>query len=152
MALEPDVLAILQKIGLRNPDPNEALHVRLVSAARRTRNMGEGVQLVALKFEFNWALNEAGAAYGTAKTDYEHFMDREKSRLMLGEGYSGVKAEAVANADDEAYRLKLKYRLAEQRERSMRKFLETIENALDLHRTDRADQRASDVYHGQVGT
>lgn len=149
MPLEPDVLEALQAIGLSNPTPDDPLHVRLVAAARRTRGMGEGVQLVAMEFEFNWALRQAGSEFATAKTDYEHFIGKEKMRLMLAEGYSGVKAQAVVNGSDEAYTLLLMYRLAEQRERAMRKFLDTIKSALELHRTDRADQRASNSAHAQ---
>jgi len=56
-------------------------------------------------------------------------------------------AVRIANASDEAYRLLLEYRLAEQRERAMRNFLQTIQGALDNHRTDRADQRSADRAH-----
>lgn len=155
--LEADVLAGLQQIGLHHPDPDDPLHRRLVDALRRTRGATWGNQLVALKFEFNWAHVDAGRVYAKAKVDYEHLIDAETVRLQAttppaGKAYSRAQAEQIARASDQAYQLQLKFLLAEKREQSMRKFLDTLQSALDNHRTDRADWRAADVEHGRSAT
>jgi hypothetical protein len=94
---------------------------------------------------FNWALRDAGAEFGQAKADYERYVDVETVRIRTErEKVTRAEAEQIARATDEAYALHVTYLLAEQRERAMRKFLDTLEAALDNHRTDRADQRAGD--------
>lgn len=155
--LEADIIEGLKQIGLHRPDPQDPLHIRLVAALRRTRNATWGNQLVALKFEFNWAHVEAGKEYAQAKVDYEHLIDAETVRLQAsptatGKTLTRAVAEQMARATDQAYELQLKFLLAEKREQSMRKFLDTLQSALDNHRTDRADWRAADVEHGRTGT
>jgi hypothetical protein len=145
--LEPDVLHQLREIGLENPDPANPLHVKLVATLRRMRGQSQGARLVALKYDFNWELIAAGKEFATAKTDYEHHIDKEAVRFRLEGEKSGDMALRRANASDEAYVLLLKYRLAEQQERAMRKFLDTLSNAFDNHRTDRADARAGNQFH-----
>ncbi|MHA3682813.1 hypothetical protein ACXR2W_00940 [Leucobacter sp. HY1908] len=142
----PDwALEALRAIGLTDPDPDDALHVRLVNAVLRLGPAAaRGVQLSAMRFEFAWELRAAGAEFATTKTDYEHRLAKSKAALMLKDGFSGVKAQAVAEADDELYGLLLRFRLAELRERSVRKFLDAIETAVDTWRTQRADERAAD--------
>lgn len=157
-ALEPDISDGLRRIGLHQPDPKNALHVRLVDALRRTRGATWGNQVVAMKFEFNWEHVEAGREYAQSKVDYEHFIDVETVRLTATEKTPSGKpiprttAEQMARASDQAYQLQLQYLLAEKREQSMRKFLDTLSSALDNHRTDRADQRATDLELGRSGT
>jgi len=155
--LEADVRERLRDIGLHQPSPSDPLHVRLVDALRRTRGYSLGHQLVAMKFEFNWEHVEAGRKYAQAKTDYEHQIDSESVRLRAttkvdGKSISRAEAEQIARASDRAYELQLEYLLAEKREQSMRKFLDTLQSAFDNHRTDRADQRAGDIEHGRSGT
>lgn len=155
--LTPDIVAGLRAIGLHQPNPTDPLHVRLVDALRRTRGASWGNQLVALKFEFNWEHVEAGRLFAQAKVDYEHHIDIETVRLQAtaqpnGKFLTRAAAEQVARASDQAYQLQLQFLLAEKREQSMRKFLDTLSSALDNHRTDRADQRATDLEHGRSGT
>lgn len=143
-------LEVLRSIGLTQPDPADALHVQLVNAVLRLGpGAAYGRQLTAMRFEFAWALSEAGAEFAKAKTDYEHKLAVAKAALMLKDGFSGVKAQAIAEADPELYELQLRYRLAELRERAMRKFLDAIENAVEVWRTGRADERAADRAHAQ---
>jgi len=156
-ALPPDIQARLRDIGLHYPDPKDPLHRRLVDALMRTRGSSWGNQLVALKFEFNWEHVEAGKEFAQAKTDYEHRIDVETVRLQAstvpgGRPMSRAQAEQNARAQQPTYELQLKFLLAEKREQSMRKFLDTLSSALDNHRTDRADQRATDLEHGRSGT
>lgn len=154
--LPDDILDGLRSIGLHHPDPADLLHQRLVDALKRTRGASWGNQLVALKFEFNWAHVNAGRVFAKAKADYEHFVDAETVRLRAThEGtkvLSRLEAEQIARASDEGYQLQLRFLLGEQEERSMRKFLDTLSSALDNHRTDRADQRAADIEHGRTAT
>lgn len=150
--LEADVAAALSKIGLRNPDHTNDLHKRLVLALRRTRGESWGEQVVAMKFEFNWELESAGQEYAAAKVDFEHYLDRSMTLLLAEPKMSVAKATVLANGADEAYRLKLRYLSAEQRERFARKFLETLQSALDNFRTKSADARAGDAYHARSAT
>lgn len=149
--LHPGAALVLREtIGLQHPDPNDALHAELIETVLE---LGPGAtfgqRVVALRFVFNWHLRSAGKQFATAKTAYEAHMAKLKTRFLVEPKMSVAKAEVMAEADDESYRLKLQYLLAEQRERAMRKFLDTLEAALDNHRTDRADQRAGDRAHAQ---
>lgn len=153
--LAPDIAVRLKEIGLHQPDPTDPLHVRLVNALARTRGATLGNQLVAVKFEFNWELKDAGERFATAKAAYEHYLDVETVRLRATttvgvKQLSRLEAEQIARAGDWAY--ELQFLLAEQRERAMRKFLDTLSSALDNHRTDRADLRASDTEHARSAT
>lgn len=155
--LPEDIMAGLRNIGLHYPDPKNPLHRRLVDALHRTRGATWGTQLVALQFEFNWEHVEAGREFAQAKTDYEHRIDVETVRLMANpvagsKPMSRAQAEQTARAQDATYQLQLTYLLAEKREQSMRKFLDTLKNALENHRTDRADWRAADSEHGRSAT
>lgn len=150
MDIPPALREVLRDIGLSDPDLEVPLHAKLVETLHRLGpGASFGQRIVALRFDFNWELNEAGRVYAKAKADYEHHIARTKVIELAKDKMSVAKAEAIAEADDRSYRLKLEYLLAEQRERSMRNFLATLEAALDNHRTDRADQRAGDRAHTQ---
>lgn len=149
MSVHPGVVAVLRDlIGLEQVDESDPLHVRLADAiVTAGPSASFGARVVAVRWVFNWALRDAGAEYGQAKADYERYIDRETVRLRAAEADRKVtraEAEQIARATDRAYELHLAYLLAEQRERAMRKFLDTLDAALDNHRTDRADQRAVD--------
>lgn len=152
MVLENDVLETLKNIGLHNPDPADPLHKRLVQAVRRTRGGNPGVTLVAMKFEFNWELVEAGKEFAKLKTEYEHFLDRETIKTIAQDpSTSRALAEQMARSTDEAYELHLKYRLAEKREQAMRKFLDTLDNSVEVWRSENANQRAADSFTAREG-
>lgn len=146
--IPPLLRDVLRGIGLENPDLAVPLHRKLVEALH---DLGPGATLgqrvVAMRWVFNWELDEAGRTFATAKANYERHIAKLKVRSLAEPKMSVAKAEAIAEADDESYRLKLEYLLAEQRERAMRKFLDTLDAALENHRTDRADQRAGDRAH-----
>lgn len=152
--LPPLLLQFLRDIGIDQPDMGVPLHARLVGTVRRLGpGASFGARLAAVRFDFNWELEDAGRVFAKAKTDFETFIDRETVRLRASaEKMSRAEAEQIARASDRAYELKLQFLLAEQRERAMRNFLLTIQSALDNHRTDRADARAADNAHaGGVG-
>lgn len=151
VAANPRVLELLRDtIGLRSPDVNDALHAELLDTLF---DLGPGASLgervVAVDFVFGWHHREAGKRFAAAKTDYEAHIAKTKTRLLAEPKMSVAKADVIAEADDESYRLKLQYLLAEQEERALRKFRETLGRALDNHRTDRADRRAQDSAHAQ---
>lgn len=143
-------LAPLREIGLVNPDPDNELHRELVEAVWR---LGAGAlhgrYITAMRAVFAWQLRDAGEGYAAAKARYEHLFARRKSELMVAEGFSGVKAEAVAEADDEVYQARLELLVAESKVSSMRKFLDLCESVTDVWRTSRADERAADSAHAQ---
>jgi uncharacterized membrane protein YebE (DUF533 family) len=146
------VVEALLSVGIVDPDPADPLHDRLVKALRPLGAGGSrGDQLTAMRFVFAVELSSAGADFARARALFEQKFARAKSVLMIAEGYSGVKAQAVAEASDEMYTLRLAFLVAEQRERAMRKFLDAIASALELHRTDRADARRADFDHSQRG-
>lgn len=150
--VDEQIAAALRNIGITHPDSEYPLHRRLVDALVRTRNESWGDQLVAMRWEFGWEHEHAGTEFATAKTDYEKHVAAEKFRLTNSEGMSVAKAVIAVDASDEANEMKLAFRLAEQRERSMRNFLYTIQAALDNWRTGQANTRAGDAYHGRSGT
>lgn len=143
------LLDVLRDIGMDAPDLTVPLHAKVVETLRRLGpGATRGMRIVALQYDFGWEHEDAGRKFGKAKADYENFMAKTKTRLMVEDPKLSVaKAETFAEAEDEAYRLKLEYLLAEQRERSMRMFLNTLKSDLDNHRTDRADKRAGDQAH-----
>lgn len=146
--LEAWLLSVLRDVGIAAPDPANPLHVKLVNTLNRlgaTATFGQ--RIVAMRWDFNWELTEAGREFAEAKANYERLFAKKKVASLVEPKMSVAKAEAIAEADDDVYGMKLTYLLAEQRERAMRKFLETLEAALDNHRTDRADWRAGDRAH-----
>lgn len=147
--IPPALLQVLRDIGMDSPDLAVPLHAKVVETLRRLGpGATRGQRIVALQYDFGWEHEEAGRTFARSKADYEHFMAKTKTRLLVEDPKLSVaKAETFAEADDEAYRLKLEYLLAEQRERSMRQFLNTLKADLDNHRTDRADKRAGDQAH-----
>jgi len=147
--IPPALLDVLRDIGMDAPDLAVPLHAKVVETLRRLGpGATRGMRIVALQYDFGWEHEEAGRTFAKAKADYEHFMAKTKTRLLVEDPKLSVaKAEAFAEAEDDAYRLKLEYLLAEQRERSMRQFLQTLKSDLDNHRTDRADRRIADQAH-----
>lgn len=147
--IPPALLQVLRDIGMDAPDLTVPLHAKVVETLRRLGpGATRGQRIVALQYDFNWEHEAAGRVFANAKTDYEKYVAKLKFRLMAEDPkMSAAKADIFAEADDEAYELKLQYLLAEQRERSMRKFLDTLKADLDNHRTDRADKRAGDKAH-----
>lgn len=135
-----------QVIGLTDANPDDELHFRLAQAIYEVgQHASYGQQIVAIRWVFNWALRDAGSRFAASRAVYERRLDLRKLELFAtNEKLALGKAEVMANADDEVYRLKLEYLLAEQEERAMRKFLDTLAAALDNHRTDRADMRGGD--------
>lgn len=149
MTVHPSVALILRDIiGLDQVDEENPLHQQLADAITNAGpGASFGARVVALRYVFNWQLNDAGAVYAKAKADYEHKIARRVMEETAGAAAEGRKmtlglAEKIAEHD--AYEEKLAYLLAEQRERSCRKFLDTLEASLDNFRTSRADERAAD--------
>jgi hypothetical protein len=142
------VQTLREIVGLAEPDPADPLHRELWRAiADAGPHASYGQRVVALRWVFNWALREAGSEFATAKADFEHAVSRTVVEQMSKATVEGRKlslglAQAIAEKDN--YTLKLQYLLAEQHERAMRKFLDTLAAALDNHRTDRADMRGGD--------
>lgn len=146
-----DVLDRLKQIvGLEHPDQNDVLHVKLVNAVHRTRNMNLGSQIQAVRFVFNWTQRDAGQRKGSLQAEYDRFVDQGTTRLLMeaetaGKKLSRAEAEQRMRAEDEAFRLKLELLSVTHEEQSMRKFLDTLDSATETWRTDRADDRATGV-------
>lgn len=147
---------LLSLVGLRSLDMSDVLHMDL---AKGVYELGAGAPdgqvLQRLRWHFAWHLRDAGELYATARADHDHLIDRTTVRLRAesakggGKALSRAEAEQIARADDATYQAHLRLLLAEQRERSMRKFLDAVDSAIELHRTDRADQRKADFHHAQ---
>lgn len=143
---------VLDIVGLRALDMTDPLHVDI---ARSVYELGsaatDGALLQRIRWHLAWHLRAAGEDFARSKLAYEHHVDRETVRLRA-EGEkppSRAEAEQIARASDEAGTMHLRYLLAEQKERAMRKMLDAVESAIDLHRTQRADERAADRAHAQ---
>ena len=149
LTAQPGIRDVLyDAIGLENPNPDDDLHARLLDVViEQGPGATFGQRVVSLRWVFNWALLDAGRTFAEAKTKYEGHLTRQKVVELAKDKMSVAKAEILAEGSEGAYELKLQYLLAEQRERAMRKFLDTLEAALDNHRTDRADMRAGDRAH-----
>jgi hypothetical protein len=149
--LLPEVVAILrQTLRMEEPDLTVPLHRKLYETiVELGRGATLGQRVVALRYVFNWELIGAGQEYADAKIAYERTMNRAQTRWLAEPKMSVAKAEILAEGEDGVFELKLKYLLAEKREQSMRKFLDTLDAALENHRTDRADLRAGDRAHAQ---
>lgn len=133
-------------------DEEDLLHQEVAAALWRTRFQTVGDSIVAVRFVFNHHLRAAGAEFARARSRFEHERDVLRFRLMNGpERYSASKADAAAGADDALYGLLLAYRLAEQQERALRKFLDTLDAQTETFRTTRADQRGVDRFEAQSG-
>jgi hypothetical protein len=147
----PGQLAALREtVGITDPDPSDPLHAKLINAlAEAGPGSTLGQRTVACRFVINWEHRKAGADYANAKAAYEKRLTRRKTELLAEDGMAVSKAVILAEADDEVYRLKLAFLLAEQYERTLRQLLQTLDRALDNHRTDRADWRAADQAHAQ---
>jgi hypothetical protein len=130
-------------LGLGAPDLTVPLHRKLFDTVATL-----GQRIIALRYVFNWELVDAGQRFATARASYELAVAKAKVRLFADDPKLAIgKAEVMVDADDQAHLLKLEYLVAEQRERGMRKFLDTLDAALENHRTDRADQRGRDRAH-----
>ena len=148
--LDPRVADVLRSVGIHHPSKDDVLHVALVDAVWRTLGGQYGDQLAAMRFEVVAALEAAGAAFASARTGYEAYIDRETVRLVMGESKtSRALAEQMARASDKGYELKLAHLLAEKRDQYLRKLLDAFAAAGENHRTARADQRAADRMHAQ---
>jgi hypothetical protein len=151
--LDPRVADVLHSVGIHQPSKDDPLHVALVSAIWRTLGGSYGAQLIAMRFEVAQMLRDAGTDFARAKTDYEHFVDKETVRLVSGpEKVTRALAEQMARASDQGYTRQLAALVAEKREQWLRKLLDTFAAAADNHRTDRADERAASSFqaHGHV--
>jgi hypothetical protein len=142
--------ALRTAIGIDPPDPSDPLQAKLINAlAKLGAESTYGQQVVTLRLVINWEHKEAGAAYAKAKAEYERLFTKAKLAALASDDpkMSVARAEIIAEADDDVYAMKLAYLLAEQYERTLRQFLTSLDKALDNHRTDRADWRASDSHH-----
>lgn len=136
-------------VGLGDPDLDVPLHRKLFDTVVDLGvNASLGQRIIALRYVFNWELVDAGQTFATARGAYEKAAAKAKVRMFADDPKLAIgKAEVMVDADDELHLLKLSYLVAEQRERAMRKFLDTLDAALENHRTDRADQRGRDRAH-----
>lgn len=153
---DPDILASLVEIGITRPDYEDDLHRALVAALVRTRGAVWGDRLVAVKFVINWSQFQAGKEFAEAQAAWLHEIDVRTVPLVApadgSKGLTRAFAEQTVRAQDDVYQLQLTALVAEKREQSLRKLLDTLQSALDNHRTSRADWRAADIEHGRSAT
>lgn len=138
----PDwALGALRLIGLDTPSPGVRLHVELVNSVLEIGpGASEGKYITAMRFRFSWAKRTVGTQLAEARTDYEVTAARKKAALMLVNGFSGAKAQAVVDGDDEICQLMLAYRLVEVKEQAVRKFLDACDAAMEVWRAGRPDR------------
>ena len=149
--LNPAVVEALAEVGIFQPDPNNALHVRLVDALERTLGQPDGVRLTAMRWVYAWALEQEGDELAEARSAYEALVARETIRFRDGGEKSGEMATKRAEALDQVKEANLRYRLAEQRERLARKRLDTCADQIKVWQSLNANNRAADRLHAQTG-
>lgn len=150
-ALDPDIVAALDEVGIYNPDPKDELHQRLVAALFRTRGMSQGVQLVAMQWVFNWDLGRQGDRFANAKATFEALVAAHEVRFRDAGEKSGEMCHKRAMALPDVQAAHLEYRLSEQLERLARKRLDTIKNQISVWQSENANQREADKFHAREG-
>lgn len=142
LTLQEPYAGFLRMIGITEPSAEDQLHLDLIDAVRDTWGQSTGAVLIAMRFRVVQHLRAAGTEYGEKRAGYQRLLDVETIRLMEGTPpVSKTEALLRVRASDEAYQLHLDYLVAEKREQWLRKLLDAFDSAMDLHRTDRADDR-----------
>lgn len=143
--------AILRRVGVPEPDPENPLHVDLLDAIRRLRNAPEGQLNVALMWCWLAELDRQGRAHAIAKSRYERTLGREIIRLRAAGEKSATAAASRAEAEsDDVWQAHLDYRLAERLEVVAREALRILSTANDNWRTQQANQRRADSFHADA--
>lgn len=98
-------------------------------------------------------LDIAGQDFAAAKTDHDRLLARRiVAERAAGEKSAEVAAHKAIAEDDEVYRTRLAYRLAEQRIIADRAHLARLHADLDDQRTQAADARAADSFQARSAT
>lgn len=142
--LEPWIAHFLTRVGIEAPNPDVAIHRRIVQALRDVgpaRHLG--AQLAAVRYVVRDEHAKAGKRLAAARADHEDTVRDEKIRLLQGEERVSV-ALAKELAEQKAKAHRREWLVAEQEERTLREFLKAIADDLENHRTDRADLRVGD--------
>ena len=148
-----DERAVLRRIGVPDPDPNNPLHRDVLDVVRQFRYAPEGTRNVAMSYAWLAELDRQGRTHAIAKSRYERLLAREIIRLrQTGIEKSGTAAEKRAEDNDEVWQAHLDYRLAERLEWVAKSALRVLEVANDNWRTAQANERAADASHARTGT
>jgi len=142
--LEPWIQHFLTRVGIEAPDPEIAIHRRIVLALRDVGPARPlGAQLAAVRYVVRDEHAKAGERLATARAEHEEkVLDRKIELLQGAEKVSVALAKDIAERD--AIEHRRTWLRAEQEERTLRQFLQAIADDLENHRTDRADQRVGD--------
>lgn len=143
---------LARRLGIHDPDPGNLFHVRLAQALDRTSMAPLEVSTIALMFEVNAELGRQGAYAATARTNHDRLRSRAIVTYRAAGERSATVAEAMADDDDEVYRARLQYRLAEAAVTRCRSLLDVLHAELDVWRTKRADDRAADAFAARTQT
>lgn len=141
------------RLGIRNPDPESALHRGLGSVFDRLHGADDGVLNIALMWEFNSEMGRQGDVYATAKTNYDHYIGKAIVRYRAMGEKSAAVCEARANSEDQkTYQAHLIYRSAEQAVNRCKEALKILHAANENFRTRRADERSADSFTARTQT
>jgi len=149
--LHPNVVARLASIGIREPDPADPMHVRLVAALSGVVAQSVGAQLLAMRFEFVSRFQEAGSMHVRQRMAHKRYVAALVKRLREADPkLSRTAAKQEAEETDEALELEGEADGWKAEESSMRQWLQAMDAASRNHATDRADERAVFTGRGQV--
>lgn len=145
-------LRALLSVGLKDPNPRDPVHVEMVNAILEVGPTApEHVRLQRLRWSFNHMLRDAGSRFANAKADVDDMTGQRVADLLKADTKLSVaRAQALVAGDVEIQAAQRAMLIAQQLERALRKFLDTIEVAVDLYRTSRADERRADTFHTEV--
>ncbi|MBF4625516.1 hypothetical protein [Clavibacter sp. VKM Ac-2872] len=149
--LHPAISARLASIGIREPDPTDPMHVRLVAALSGVVAQSVGAQLLAMRFEFVSRFQEAGAMHVRKRIAHKRYVAALVKRLREADPkLSRTAAKQEAEETDEALELEGDADAWKAEESAMRQWLQAMDAASRNHATDRADERATFIGRGQI--
>lgn len=112
----------------------------------------DGDLITAMRFTIDHALLDTGRVAVAAKQGADRMLSRDVGRVMREERISRAAAERDVKDSDAYWDLREQAEMAALEKQYYRELLESLQAALDNHRTTRADQRQADSFHAQTAT
>lgn len=140
-------------IRLAEVDLGDRLHQRLIqSLAACSPSATDGELITAMRFVFGHEMQLAGDDAAMHKVRAERMLSVDAAEMRRESGCSAAEAKRAIEATTLYWTHRETAERMLQRQRYCREMLHALQAALDLHRTDRADQRAADQWHAATAT
>lgn len=139
-------------IRLAEVDLDDRLHQRLIQSLQACGPAAtDGELITAMRFTFGHEMQLAGDDAALHKVKAERMLAVDAAELRRESGVSQAEAKRIIESSELYWTHRETAERMLQRQRYCREMLHSLQAALDLHRTDRADQRAADQWHTQTG-